>query len=134
MSKSHSLTIKDERQLSDMMPSIKSLGLNGLSKGPFILTFSRPKRSNPQNALMWKLLGQVSKQVEWYGQKLSSEDWKHVLSASLTGQRSIPGIDGGFVVLGVSTSKQSKEWLSNMIELIYAFGSQSGVKFETNEY
>ena len=98
---------------------------------PFDIT---QPRSNPQNALMWKLLGQVSKQVEWYGQKLSSEDWKHVLSASLTGQRSIPGIDGGFVVLGVSTSKQSKEWLSNMIELIYAFGSQNGVKFETNEY
>ena len=47
--------------------------------------FRAPRRSLDQNALMWSLLGQISKQVDWYGQKLSSEDWKDVLTASLRG-------------------------------------------------
>jgi len=40
-------------------------------------------RSIEQNALLWSRLEEVSKQVDWYGEKLTSEDWKHVFSASL---------------------------------------------------
>jgi len=72
--------------------------------------FRAPRRSLDQNALMWSLLGQISKQVEWYGQKLTSEDWKDVLTASLRRTRVVPGIDAGtFVPLGMRTSQMTKE-------------------------
>lgn len=87
------------------------------------------KRSTLQNKMMWALLTDVSNQVNWYGEKLSPEDWKIVLSASLRKQRAVPGIDGGFVVLGLSTSKMTKAELSDMITLIEAFGAEKGVKF-----
>ena len=96
--------------------------------------FRAPRRSLDQNALMWSLLGQISKQVEWYGQYLTSEDWKDVLTASLRRTRVVPGIDAGsFVPLGMRTSQMTKAELAELIELIYAFGAERGVKFRELE-
>ena len=99
-----------------------------------VVEFRAPRRSTEQNALMWSLLGQISKQVVWYGQKLSSEDWKDVLSASLRKTRVVPGIDDGtFVPLGMRTSQMTKQELSDLLELIWAFGAERGVKFRELE-
>lgn len=96
--------------------------------------FRAPRRSNDQNSLMWSLLQQVSKQVDWYGQKLSSEDWKDVLTASLRRTRVVPGIEqGSFVPLGMRTSQMTKQELADLIELIYAFGAEREVKFRELE-
>ena len=96
--------------------------------------FRAPRRSLDQNALMWSLVGQISKQVDWYDQKLSSEDWKDVLTASLRRTRVVPGIDAGtFVPLGMRTSQMTKEELSELLELIYAFGAERGVHFRELE-
>lgn len=97
--------------------------------------FRAPRRSIDQNSLMWSLLGQISKAVDWYGQKLSSEDWKDVLTASLRRTRVVPGIDvGTFVPLGMRTSQMTKEEISDLLELIYAFGAERGVKFRELEF
>jgi hypothetical protein len=96
--------------------------------------FRAPRRSTDQNALMWSLLSQISKQVDWYGQKLSNEDWKDVLTASLRRTRVVPGIDAGtFVPLGMRTSQMTKEEISELLELIYAFGAERGVHFRELE-
>ena len=86
-------------------------------------------RSTEQNSKMWAMLSEISTQVDWYGQKLSAEDWKHVLSASLKKQRAVQGLDGGFVVLGLSTSKMTKGEMADLITLMEAFGAEKGVKF-----
>ena len=86
-------------------------------------------RSLEQNAKMWACLTDISKQVNWYGQKLSPDDWKHVLSATLRKQKAVPGIDGGFVVVGLSTSQMTIAEMSEMIELAHAFGADQGVTF-----
>lgn len=86
-------------------------------------------RSLEQNAKMWACLTDISKQVNWYGHKLSPDDWKHVLSATLRKQKAVPGIDGGFVVVGLSTSQMTIAEMSEMIELAHAFGADQGVKF-----
>lgn len=94
-----------------------------------ILEIKPETRSLAQNARLWAMLTEISDQVDWYGQKLSPEDWKHIFSASLKKQRAVPGLDGGFVVLGLSTSKMSKEEMSELLELALAFGAQKGVVF-----
>ncbi len=92
--------------------------------------FRGPRRNCDQNALMWSLLGQISKQVEWHGQKLSSEDFKDLCSASLRRYQTVPGIDPNTVVpLGMRTSQMSKEEMTQLIELIIAFGTERGVVF-----
>ena len=87
------------------------------------------RRSLGQNSLMWALLSDISKQVEWYDQKLSKNDWKWIFTAALRKQRMVPGIDGGMVFLGEPTSGMSKEELSDLIELIYHFGAERGVEW-----
>lgn len=101
----------------------------GLTAGPVQISLGRPRRSLDQNRKLWPMLTDISRQVEWYGQKLSPEDWKHMLTASLTKQRAVPGIDGGFVILGLSTSRMNKELFSQLIEVIYAFGAEQGVRW-----
>ena len=89
-----------------------------------VVQIKEPTRTIEQNSLLWPLLGCVSKQVDWYGQKLTDEEWKDVFTASLKQQKVVPGIDGGFVVCGTSTSKMGKRLFSDLCELIYSFGAQ----------
>ena len=92
------------------------------------VTISEPTRSLEQNARLWASLNDVAQQVDWYGRKLASEDWKHVFSSSLRKLEVVPNLDGtGFVALGQSTSKMTKRELSDLIELIYSFGAEKGV-------
>ncbi len=91
-------------------------------------------RSDAQNRRMWAMLRDIARQVEWYGQRLSDEDWKHVFSASVQQQRAVPGLDGGFVVLGISTRRQSKKWFSDMFEVMEAFAAERGVRFTTADH
>ena len=86
-------------------------------------------RSLAQNSRLWALLRDVSQQVDWYGQKLTDEEWKDVFSASLRKQRAVPGIDGGFVILGQRTSRMTVAEMSELQELIEAFGAERGVEF-----
>lgn len=93
------------------------------------IELKKETRSTEQNRLMWAMLNDVASQVVWHGKKLTPENWKHIFSASLKRQEVVPGLDGGFVVLGQETKKYSKQMMSEMIELINAFGAQQGVKF-----
>jgi hypothetical protein len=87
------------------------------------------KRTKDQNKKLWAMLKDLSDQVDWYGEKLSDDDWKHMMTAGLKKQRAVPGIDGGFVVLGAKTSKMTKAEFSELVELLYAFGAGRGVKW-----
>lgn len=99
-----------------------------------VLSLAPETRSLAQNARLWAMLTDISKQVDWYGRKLSPEEWKHVFSASLKKQDVVPGLDGGFVVLGLSTSKMTKAEMCDLQTLMEAFGAQQGVKFREPEW
>jgi hypothetical protein len=114
-----------------LWPLLKSI----LMAGQRVVVEIKPEtRTLAQNARLWAMLTDVAKQVNWYGRKLSEEEWKHVFTASLAKQDVVPGIDGGFVVLGKSTSKMTKPEMSELQQLIEAFGAQQGVRFTSPEY
>ena len=75
------------------------------------------------------MLDEISDQVDWYGRKLTPEEWKHVFTAALKKQDVVPGLDGGFVVLGQSTSKMTKAEMCDLQTLMEAFGAEKGVRF-----
>lgn len=112
---------------------VESFAKRGLAAGPVRLSLGRPKRTLDQNSLLWPLLTDVSKQVNWYGQKLTEEEWKDVFTAALKKQKVVPGLDGGFVVCGARTSKMPKALFSELIELIYAFGAEHDVKWSKKD-
>jgi hypothetical protein len=93
-----------------------------------------PKRTDEQNRKLWAMLGDVSRQVEWYGRKLAEEDWKDMCTASLRRLRVVPGLDAGtFIPLGMRTSKMRKSEMADLLTLIEAFGNEHGVVWTVQE-
>ena len=98
------------------------------------ISFKASKRTVDQNSLLWAHLTDISRQVIWYGQKLTPDDWKSVLTASLRKSQVVPGIDAGTLVpLGMSTSGMSKQEFSDLLELIQAFAAQQGAVLSDQE-
>lgn len=96
----------------------------------YVVKISPPTRSLEANARMWAMLTEVSRQVVWHGRKLDADSWKAIFSAALKKQEVVPNLDGtGFVVLGQSTSQMSVREMSELQELIAAFGAERGVEF-----
>ena len=99
------------------------------------LELKEPKRSLPQNDRMWAMLTDVSRQVTHHGVKLSPDDWKLVFLDALGRElRMVPNLDGtGFVNLGRSSSDLSKSEMTDLIELIFAYGAKHGVEFHDGQ-
>lgn len=111
--------------------AIQAIAANDSS--PLVVEIRPKKRTLDQNAAMWAMLADVAEQVEWHGHWLTKEEWKDVMTAALTRQKAVPGIDGGFVVLGARTRKMTKPEMADLLELISAFGSQHGVQWTAPE-
>lgn len=99
-----------------------------------VVSEAKPTRSLDQNSRLWALLTDVSRQVDWPVdgklQRLAPEDWKTILTAALTkGQRVAQGVDGGFVMLGSSTSRMSVGEMIDLQTVIEAFGAEHGVRW-----
>lgn len=97
------------------------------------VTFKQEKRTTDQNSLLWALLTDVSIQAEWAGKPRTPEDWKDLFTASVLaakdGLEIVPGLMGGFVILGLRTSDMTKVEMTDLIEWIMAWGAQNGVTF-----
>ena len=120
--------IKTPEQVELAKSWVQRMVMTGLQNGkPVVIRIGRERRNLDQNARFWAMLADISKQVKWYNQTLSAEDWKHIFSAACLNQRTVPGIDGGIVVLGQSTSKMTKRQFSDLIELMYSFGAENNV-------
>lgn len=116
---------------STVWPQLKSM----LMAGHRMVVEVRPEtRSLAQNRRLWAMLGDISSQVDWYGRKLSPEDWKHVFTASIRKLDVVPNLDGsGFVALGLSTTAMSRREMAELQELMEAFGAERGVRFTAVE-
>lgn len=103
------------------------------AKAPFgtRVEFKAPKRTIPQNDRMWAMLTDVATQVAHHGMKLTPDDWKLIFLDGLKHElRIVPNLAGdGFVNLGRSSSDLSVGEMSDLLELIFAFGAQHGVTF-----
>src|SRR5690606_23642680 len=99
------------------------------------IEYKASKRTLPQNDRMWAMLTDIASQLAWHGVKLSPDDWKLVFLDALKREvRMVPNIDGnGFVNLGRSSSDLSKEEMTDLMEIIAAFGAQHGVVFHEPE-
>ena len=112
----------------------RSRAINWIEKAPTgtRITFQAAQRSVPQSDKMWAMLTEVAAQHQWHGVKLSPEDYKFIFLDALKRElRVVPNLDGnGFVNLGRSSSDLSKAEMSDLIELIHAFGAQHNIKFK----
>jgi len=82
--------------------------------------------------MLWRLLTITSQNVPWVvngkQETLAAEDWKDIFTASLHQESRIArGIQGGFVMLGRSTSVMTVQLMTEQIEFIYSFLAEQGV-------
>ena len=120
--------------LENAIRFFRALDISGRWK--ISITTAESVRTLEQNAKLHAMLTDVSRQVQWHGRWLSLENWKDVMTAAMKSLDVVPNIEGnGFVVLGSHTSKMSIARISEMIELIYAFGSEHNVTWsEPDKY
>lgn len=116
----------------NLIEQIKQLPLDPAK--PIEIEVSPPKRTISQNKKMWPLLHDLAVQVVWYGEKYDERDWKDMITALVAKsknqeQRTAPGIGGGVVMFGQRTSKMRVSEMVDVIEAIYWFGTEQGVRF-----
>lgn len=98
------------------------------------LEFKAAKRTLSQNSKFWAALSDVASQLSWHGQKLSTEDWRLVFLDALTREvRAVPNIDGTGMVALRRSSDLTKDEMSQLIEIIMAFGAKHGVVFHGDD-
>ena len=93
--------------------------------------FKEAKRSTEQNSRMWAMLTDVSKQVKHHDRVYSPEDWKCLFMHALGREvRFLPSLDGqGFVPIGYRSSDLSKGEMTELMDLMEAWGAEHGVVF-----
>jgi hypothetical protein len=97
-----------------------------------VLSVRLETRTTKQNAMMWSCLTDLSKQVTWFGKKMTKEGWKDFITGHLDGQDLVPNMDGtGFISIqrGRSTSQMTKKEMIAVIDLCHAFGADKGVQW-----
>lgn len=118
-------------------PLLKSMVLAGHT---MVLAIRPESRTEAQNRLMWPLLTEFSKQLEWpiNGKmvKIDADDFKDILSAAYKGEtvRLAMGLNGGVVLLGQRTSKFTKAQFSEWIEFLYATAADRSVRLPAWNY
>lgn len=95
-----------------------------------VANVSLPKRSDDQNAKMWAMLSDVSR-AKPQGREYPPEIWKSLFMAEAGFKpRFEPSLDGrGVVPIGYKSSRLKKAEFSELIEAIYAYGSEHGVQW-----
>lgn len=107
----------------------RGLALAAVKAAPdgWVVRITPPTRSLDQNRLLWPILTTLSKRVLWDGDRLSADEWKDLLTASLRKQKVVRGVDGGLVFLGLHTSSMDKGEFSDLLDLSLAFAAERGV-------
>lgn len=97
--------------------------------------FKASRRTLPQNDRMWAMLTDIAQQKEHAGQKHPPDKWKALFLHALgQEQEFLPSLDGKtFIPIGASSSDLSKDEMTDMIELMFAWGAENGVVFQDTE-
>lgn len=124
--------LRNEQVRRNLIEQLKTIPLD--QSKPFEVEVSPPKRTLSQNRKMWPLLHDLAVQVVWFGERYEEDDWKDLITALVAKnkkqeQRTAPGIGGGVVMFGERTSKMRVGQMVDVIEAIYWFGTEQGVKF-----
>lgn len=83
--------------------------------------------SREQQKLLNSACGDLADQIEWHGNNLSKDDWRHFLSGTVMGWRMMPAYDKGegapgFIMLGGSSLKLKKSECSEAITMAFHIG------------
>lgn len=124
-------------------PKVLSAAVQAISEwaknGAVQVTVGEPKRTLAENALLHALITELARKVEWAGKKRDVETWKRLIVAAWMRAEGkpveiLPALDGhGVELIPVRTSKLGKRACADLIEFIYAWGADNGVRWDSHE-
>lgn len=100
---------------------------------PYLLEIREPKRTDEQNAALWGLLAQITKQRPVHnGRQMTSDLWKSVFMDALGHEVDYVGsLDGKRVFPLVHRSSHlTKTQFSDLLELMLAWSAEQGLTIE----
>lgn len=85
------------------------------------------KMTQEQQRMLNAICGDLAKHIKWHGQRLTKDDFRHVLCGTVKGWRLLPGIDRGqgapgFIYLGGSSRDLTKSQASEAITMAVHIG------------
>ena len=96
-----------------------------------VIEFRRVRRSTPQNARLWAMLTDVAEQATLRGKLYKADQWKVIFMQALGREmKALPTLDGRtWFPAGYSSSKLTKDEMSDLIDFMHAWGAENGVTF-----
>ena len=87
----------------------------------------REALTEQQRKILNAACGDLAQQIRWHGNRLSKDDWRHLISGTVLGWRMMPAIDrgegaAGFIMLGGSSLNLSKEQCIDAITMAFHIG------------
>lgn len=105
-----------------------------------VFTLAESRRTVPQNSRLWAMLTEVARQKDWplgSGIKRTTEQWKDIFTAALLSAQNnldvVPGLYGGFVLLGMHTSSMDKAEFGDLMTLIECWSAEHGIALADDE-
>lgn len=113
-------------------PHQRAVARRAIDKAPegYVCEVREAKRSDPQNAAMWSLLGQIAKQRPTHnGVRMTPDLWKATFLQALGSEMvMMPTLDGdGFFPLGHRSSALTKSEMADLLTLILAWTAREAV-------
>lgn len=115
--------------------SQRSFAKNLIDRAPVdaVLTIREAKRSTEQNDKMWSMLSDISR-AKPEGRRHTPEVWKAlVMHACGHAVQFEMGLNGQPFPTGFRSSRLTKAEMSDLIEWIYAYGAEHGVRWTEPE-
>ncbi|HJR14221.1 MAG TPA: recombination protein NinB [Rhodanobacteraceae bacterium] len=83
--------------------------------------------TDAQRGLLNAACGDLARQLPWHGMRLDKDDYRHMIAGTVLGWRTFPGIvdehgRSGWIMLGGSSLKLTREQCSLAIDLAFAIG------------
>lgn len=100
--------------------------------GGYVVEFKKATRTLEQNARMWAMIADIYRaHPTWNGMPMSLDRWKATFMDALgVEQDYAPSLEGGGIVpIGQRSSNLTKSQMSDLIELMLAFGAKHDVKW-----
>lgn len=112
-------------------PAVRQRAVQAILAAPggYLVTIAEPTRNLSQNALLWQLLGDVSK-AEPMGRKMTAEEWKVAFMAACGWEvQFLQGLDGRPFPAGFRSSRMTVKQMADLITFITAWGAEHGIQW-----
>lgn len=101
----------------------------------YVVRIGEETRSSIQSDKMWAMLGDIAK-AQPMGRKHTPDDWKAIFMNACGWEcQFIEGLDGRPFPQGFRSSRMTVKQMSALIEFMYAWGAEHGIRWsEPNPY